>query len=104
MWMLTGCASGMLPTQDAPQTVVPRLAASVPEVLLMSCEPLPKVKSGKLQALMENHIETTHRYHECAERHDALAAVVRTMQQHSRQTVIDHRTLDDETGQREQGE
>lgn len=32
---------------------------------------------------MENHVETAHLYHECSERHDALTAVVRTMQRHA---------------------
>lgn len=50
---------------------------------MLPCAALPRAKSGKLSALLENHVETAHLYHECSERHEALAAVVRTMQQHA---------------------
>nr|DAN07194.1 MAG TPA: hypothetical protein [Caudoviricetes sp.] len=69
----------------------------------MPCQSLPQVRSGKLQALMENHIETTHRYHECAERHEALAAVVRTMQRHSH-APVERRTQEQDEPAAEQDE
>lgn len=70
----------MLPIQAGGPSTVPALARSVPEVLMLACEPIPVVKDGRLSSLIENHVETAQLYHECSERHEALVAIIRTMQ------------------------
>ena len=66
---------------------MPALARGVPEVLLLPRAPLPEARNSRLTSLIENHVESAQLYHECSERHEALAALVRTMQRHTAQQV-----------------
>lgn len=50
---------------------------------MQPCAPLPRARDGRLQSLISNHIATAQAYHECAESHDNLIALVRTMQRNS---------------------
>lgn len=49
-------------------------------MLLLPCAPLPEARDSRLASLIENHVESAQLYHECSERHEALVALVRTMQ------------------------
>lgn len=63
---------------------------------MQPCAPLPRVRDGRLQSLISNHVATAQAYHECAEAHDNLIAVVRTMQRNSapQRAEIRHETDD----------
>lgn len=50
---------------------------------MQPCAPLPRARDGRLQSLISNHIATAQAYHACAETHDNLVAVVRTMQRNA---------------------
>lgn len=54
-------------------------------MLLLPCAPLPEARDSRLASLIENHVESAQLYHECSERHEALVALVRTMQRHTGQ-------------------
>ena len=62
--ILTGCASGWLPTMPARQP---------PPVLTTPCPDLPQPRSARGADLLDNHVQVAERYHECRERHRALA-------------------------------
>lgn len=65
---------------------------------MQPCAPLPRVRDGRLQSLISNHIATAQAYHDCAESHDNLIALVRTMQRNSptNQADIQPAIIDDE--------
>ena len=62
--ILTGCASGGLPTMPARQPS---------PVLTTPCPDLPPPRSARGADLLDNHVQVAERYHECRERHRALA-------------------------------
>lgn len=62
--MLTACASGMPPT-----TAQPRLCAAA---LTATCPAPPPARSGRLQDLLDNHIEAMELYSQCRDQMDKL--------------------------------
>ena len=63
--MLTGCASGWLP-MSAPRQPPPALTTACPD--------LPPPRSARGADLLDNHVQVAELYHECREKHRALAA------------------------------
>ena len=63
--MLTACASGV------PRTMAPTLKP--PESETAECQPLPQPPSASLTDLLANHVTVAKQYHQCRDRHKALA-------------------------------
>lgn len=63
--LLTACASGTPPTREAPRPCSANLTTD--------CLPPPPSKSGKLQDLLDNHIEAMELYSQCRDQMKKLA-------------------------------
>lgn len=63
--MLTACASGMPPTIAQPRPCAPALTAT--------CPAPPPARSGRLQDLLDNHIEAMELYSQCRDQMSKLA-------------------------------
>ena len=67
--LMTGCASGTMPTQAVTLRLPPALTAPCPVTL-------PKAESGSLRDLLNNHIEIARAYYECADKHNELSRLI----------------------------
>lgn len=76
-WMLSGCASGTMPT---PALVA--VTAAHPQVrvsLMQECpQQLPAAADGRVETLLQNHVDVASQYHACQQRHADLVEAVRT--------------------------
>ncbi|WP_059777589.1 hypothetical protein [Burkholderia ubonensis] len=76
-WMLSGCASGTMPT---PALVA--VTAAHPQVralLLAKCpDELPAAADGELVTLLRNHVDAAVEYHACRNRQADLVQAIRS--------------------------
>lgn len=72
--MMTACASTTPPIgENSP----PRIRQRPPQADLAECQVLPEAKDGSRSEILSNHVLVSKAYHDCLERHHALAEWVK---------------------------